>query len=172
MPFVTTFHPDLPNINKVINKHWPTIDSTRRLSRIFPERPVLAYRRPKCLRDILVKAKITSGNEHSKIGLSSPCKASRCQTCEGMLPASVFNSISGARSSIKGIFNCKTSNAIYLMTCTVCKKQYVGETGQPISLRMNLHRSDWKKTQIQQIPSRRTFQFCTTLFRQHVISCN
>jgi len=152
VPFVTTYHPDLPNINKVINKHWPTIDSSRRLSRIFSERPVLAYRRPKCLRDILVKAKITSKNEHSKIGLSSPCKASICQTCKVMLPTSVFNSISGARSSIKGIFNCKTSNAIYLMTCTVCKKQYVGETGQPISLRMNLHRSDWKKRRFNRSP--------------------
>ena len=152
VPFVVTHHPELPDIRAVIDKHWSTIDSSKRLSQIFPEKPVLAYRRPKSLRDILVKAKIQSQDDHPETGLSCPCNASRCQTCQLMKSTSVFSSTSGARSAIKGEHNCKTHNAIYLMTCTVCRMQYVGETKLSISRRMNLHRSDWRTRRFKRSP--------------------
>ena len=38
---------------------------------------------------------------------------------------------------------CKTSNIIYLIQCRKCKMQYVGETENPLHLRMNEHRSDY-----------------------------
>jgi len=40
--------------------------------------------------------------------------------------------------------NCATSNVIYLITCKKCDVQYIGQTSQQISKRMNQHRSDIK----------------------------
>ena len=37
---------------------------------------------------------------------------------------------------------CKSSNAIYLNACRRCGLQYVGETGQPLHLRVNGHQYD------------------------------
>lgn len=37
-------------------------------------------------------------------------------------------------------FSCTSSNIIYLITCTKCKKQYVGLTTKQLSTRINHHR--------------------------------
>ena len=41
--------------------------------------------------------------------------------------------------------NCKTKNAIYLVTCRLCKKPYVGRTVQLICKRMSGHRECYYK---------------------------
>ena len=38
--------------------------------------------------------------------------------------------------------NCKTENIIYLLECAICALQYIGETKQQLSKRLNGHRSD------------------------------
>ena len=38
---------------------------------------------------------------------------------------------------------CKSSNVVYLIECVKCKKHYVGETENPLHLRVNGHRSDY-----------------------------
>ena len=55
--FVLAYHPELPKMRD-INKHWAIIESSSTLSEIFTERPTMAYRRPKSLRDLLVRAKL------------------------------------------------------------------------------------------------------------------
>ena len=47
LPFVLTYHPDLPKVRDIVNKHWPFIESSSTLSEIFTERLTMAYRRPK-----------------------------------------------------------------------------------------------------------------------------
>ena len=41
---------------------------------------------------------------------------------------------------IREDFNCKSTHVIYLVTCLNCKRQYVGDTGQNLSIRFNKHR--------------------------------
>jgi hypothetical protein len=57
-----------------------------------------------------------------------------------MLLTKTFSAKIGAKTSLKDMMNCKTANVIYLISCKVCNKQYVGETKLPL----NKHRSDWK----------------------------
>ena len=45
--------------------------------------------------------------------------------------------------------NCSTRKVIYLISCKKCNKQYVGQTSQQVSKRMNSHKfdvSNFKKT--------------------------
>ena len=43
--------------------------------------------------------------------------------------------------------NCNSSNLIYLITCSLCDIQYVGETGDTLRNRMNRHRSNIRLNQ-------------------------
>ena len=144
IPFFVTYHPDMPKTHKILEQHWPKIESSSKLKRIFPEKPLVACRRPISLKDILVRAKLNSQANPNTVGYSGPCNTSRCQTCKIMRPLQTFKSMLGATSSIKGTFSCKTMNAVYLISCEACKKQYVGETRQAFNKQVNLHRSDWK----------------------------
>ena len=44
--------------------------------------------------------------------------------------------------SLKSDLACDTNNVIYLINCKICKKQYVGQTCQPLRNRMALHLSN------------------------------
>ena len=41
--------------------------------------------------------------------------------------------------------NCKNANVIYILECSVCGLQYVGESKQPFHKRLNKQRSDLAK---------------------------
>ena len=152
IPFVITYHPKLPNIRNTIDKQWHIIDKSKNLTKMFPEKPVIAYKRPKSLKDILVRSKLTTNKENNVVGQSGPCNTKWCLTCSLMKSTCTFSSSSGAKSTIKYSSNCRTSNAIYLITCRICNKKYVGETKQMLARRMNLHRSDWKTLKFNRSP--------------------
>ena len=77
---------------------------------------------------------------------ASKCKDKRCKTCP-LLNTSheiVSNTTGKKYSSVNNTNNtlgCKSQNVVYLLTCVNCNVQYVGETCQPLSQRMNSHRS-------------------------------
>ena len=60
LPFITTFNPATPNLKKVLMKNWRLITESNRLSQIYSEPPIVAYRKDKSLKDLLVRAKIPS----------------------------------------------------------------------------------------------------------------
>lgn len=69
---------------------------------------------------------------------------SRCLCCKVLNCSPVFKSNVTGKLFIfskEGNFNCKSKNLIYLITCSDCGVQYVGQTIQPIHLRLNAHRS-------------------------------
>ena len=75
----------------------------------------------------------------------TPCNHPRCKTCRHHLNTSpTFKSNYPHNRTIYRIrhsFSCKSPNAVYLITCTKCKKQYVGCTDTPLHERMNKHRT-------------------------------
>jgi hypothetical protein len=74
---------------------------------------------------------------------SAPCRSNKCSTCNSISISSTFLS-----SSCNKLFpilkncNCLSSNLIYLITCSLCAQQYVGETGNSLRDRLNNHRSN------------------------------
>ena len=69
--------------------------------------------------------------------------AARCKTCPILVTTDVFTSrTTGRQFKVKVSASCKSSNVIYLIQCKRCGHQYVGETGQPVHLRINGHRFD------------------------------
>ena len=76
-----------------------------------------------------------------------------CKLCIKFNPSHSFISSSTNRNyeiivpSHISTINCATSNCIYLITCGNCSIQYVGETGQTLRKRFNLHRSSIRNSQ-------------------------
>ena len=77
IPLVMSYHPDLPPLGRIINKLWPTLQSNKRLKKVFKNRPNVFYKRPCNLRDMLVKA--TFNYEENLWNKSIGC--SPCQRC-------------------------------------------------------------------------------------------
>ena len=58
LPFVTQYHPALPNLKEIIMGKWHLIQNQPQLRDIFKEPPLLSYCKGISLKDILVKAKL------------------------------------------------------------------------------------------------------------------
>lgn len=72
-----------------------------------------------------------------------PCKHPRCSTCQHLNCSKTFCSTrTGKTYTIRHNFSCSSKKLIYLITCTKCKKQYVGLTTQQLNTRINHHRSN------------------------------
>ena len=135
VPLVVTYHPNLPRLEKTIRRYHHILQDSDRLRQAFPSLPIIAFRRPRNLRDLLVRA-ATSPNTGNPPG-NFRCEARRCKTCPILVTTDTFaSSVTGERFKLKLRASCKTSNVIYLIQCRRCGLQYVGETGQPLHSRM------------------------------------
>jgi len=141
VPFVITYHPALSNLSNIVREHWPTIQKHPELCQIFKEPPVLAFRKPKSLKDILVRADISPRSAYN--GQCQKCDSRRCMTCKNIQCTQKCSSThTGEEFIIYCNANCKTENIIYLLEFAICGLQYIGETKQLLSKRLNGHRND------------------------------
>ena len=74
------------------------------------------------------------------------CSDRRCMTCprfktSKMFKSNVTNKIYKVVNHTGEDLNCHSQNIIYLLSCSSCNIQYVGETAYPMHLRMNQHRT-------------------------------
>ena len=72
-----------------------------------------------------------------------PCRRPKCITCKYLNCSLTFRSTkTGIEYPIRHSFTCTSTNLIYLITCTKCKKQYVGLTTKQLNYRFNHHRTN------------------------------
>ena len=127
--------------HRVVILNITTIQKHPELCKVFKEPPVLAFRKPKSLKDILVRADISPRPVYN--GQCQKCDSRRCMTCKNIQCTHKFSSThTGEKFIIYCNANCKTENIIYLLECAICGLQYIGETKQQLSKRLNGHRSD------------------------------
>ena len=103
-------------------------------------KPILAYKNYKNLGNVLV---------HSKVKLIdyatyfvTQCGRKKCKTCKIIHEGPYFRCTNNNRRfRIRENLNCESLNVIYVITCDVCQKQYVGHTTQKLADRVNNHMS-------------------------------
>ena len=64
IPFVIEYNPSLPNIGLIINKYWDLLQLSHKdsVSSVHAYKPILAFKRPKNLRDYLVRSSFVDKN--------------------------------------------------------------------------------------------------------------
>jgi hypothetical protein len=83
----------------IVRHHWKEIEKSETLAKLFPEPPVVAFRRPK----------IT-------VGQCKPCGDKRCKCCLQWQHTQVFHSkTTGKEYKIFCNVNCKIPNVVYLL---------------------------------------------------------
>ena len=153
VPLVVQYHPALPPFSKIIRKHLPLLHSSERLRSIFPDPPIVAYSRPRNLRDILVRAKFQDQSSSEVNAENSGCFQcpANCKTCDLIDSVQTFKSFQTSRLfQIRQSINCLSKNVIYLIYCNTCGVQYVGETKNTLRMRMTQHRSAIKTKKVDQ----------------------
>jgi hypothetical protein len=59
VPLVITYHPSLEKISGIVRHHWKEMEKSETLTKLFPKPPVVAFRRPKSIKDTLVRAAVS-----------------------------------------------------------------------------------------------------------------
>lgn len=138
---VLSYSSSAPKVTSILKKHHNILMQSQRLQRIFQDPPRVVYRRSANLRDSLTSSKTT----HPSCTGCQPCQKPRCQICPQMTTTVTASSTtSNFTLNIKGNFTCDTENVIYLLECTECRLQYIGQTRKSFRLRFNNHKSHIK----------------------------
>ena len=123
------------NSCNTIREHWTPVEKNVKLSKVFPEPPMVALKQPNSLRNMLVRAQISTPN--TTIGKIHSCGDKRCKCCRHMQHWSSYTSkVTGNRYKIFCTVNCKSAKVIYILECSVCGLQYVGESAHPFLKRL------------------------------------
>ena len=120
------------------------------------------------------------GTGHVNFHVNSKCNFSKhmsrpafTRTSNEELQISGKIKLSGPKRSIKitDHFTCTSSNVIYCITCTLCKKFYIGETGRRLGDRFREHLRDVEKDDKNASkPVARQFKM-PNHSKQHMIVC-
>ncbi|CAN7939219.1 unnamed protein product [Ixodes hexagonus] len=138
---VLNFSANLPNINGILRRQYNILEQSDHMKEVIPKVPRAVFRRAKNLGDIITSSRLTSPKNNG----SGPCNKPRCKICPHMVPTSkATSSKSNFVYNIEGTFNCDSQNIVYLLHCTLCSMQYIGQTETPFRLRFNNHRAHIK----------------------------
>ena len=119
--------------------HRHTLKS-QRLTAVLPSPPRLDFRNAKTLKDHLARSKLKT--TYQKPGVTI-CGRKNCAICHILHQGDTFESSNtGKQYKINFSFNCNSRNVIYLLTCKICEKQYVGSTVTTFRSRFNQYKSN------------------------------
>ena len=101
---------------------------------------IISFKRDKNVGNFLVRSALKTNEQPGTF----KCARSRCKTCLFIVNTS---KISGPKRSVKitDRFTCTSANVIYCITCTLCNKLYIGETGRRLGDRFREHLRDVEK---------------------------
>ena len=141
--FVLDFNHCLPSMSGIIQSAWRVMVQDPYMKKVFPKPPMIALRRPKNLKDQLVKSKVPDPPPLCPIrqvfGMKR-CKKPNCPTCPFVIVGKeVKCEITGIKFKINYYSDCDTINLIYCILCTKCRQNYIGETSRSLDARFREH---------------------------------
>ena len=138
--FVIHYDPRLPSVNTIVKKHWRVMIQDPHMKEIFPDPPLIAYKRQKNLRQMLIRAKVPPISKRPKREIHGMRKCNNDVYCNYIMTGDhVKATASSYHHQITTKVTCTSSNIIYLITCRKCLMQYVGETSRRLKDRFAEH---------------------------------
>ena len=111
--------------HSIILKNFKLLQNDSDTGRIFSQPPLISFKWDKNKGNFLVSSAFKTSEQPGTF----KCTHARCKTCPF-----IYNveKLSGPKRSTKitDHFTCTSANDIYCITCTLCKKLYIGETGR------------------------------------------
>ena len=142
---VTSYNPGFQGLKTVVQENWDILGKSCATREIHKKRVLTSFRRPKNLRDALVRAKLPktkpADNTVTPGGTPcNPCNTKSCRYCPRLNKTGHITCPVTKRSYItRHNITCKSSNLIYCLTCKTCGIQYVGQTKNRLMDRFQAH---------------------------------
>ena len=133
---ITTYNVNNPPVKDILQRHKE--DFIQNKKGLTFQEIQMVNRRSRNLKDKLVRGNIKKND--TMLGMTAPCNTP-CISCPKMDHSNVITSNRNISYKIPGRFNCQSRNIIYVLTCELHNKQYVGETQQTLNARLRLHES-------------------------------
>ncbi|XP_065064699.1 uncharacterized protein LOC135690932 [Rhopilema esculentum] len=149
-PFVVTYHPSLPQLSTILKQNINISQNYKTCKEVFSDVLILSYRRPKNLRNILVRARIKSDTPSNLRGTHKCHSRRNCITCQRITDSTTSFNFTNTDSNydIKKRLDCNSNNVLYALQCKCCLTnghkncQYIGQTSRRLKDRFNEHRRD------------------------------
>ena len=140
---ITEYNPSLMDLKSLINKYWPMLDRSSSTRFLVDQQIVFGHRKPKNLSDYLIRTDLV---KTEKVTKKPKCHSfPKCKHCPLINKSGKISSSSTGRTyKIPRKVNCNSMNLIYCLECSVCHKQYVGQTKNKFLVRVNQHMNDIK----------------------------
>ena len=143
-----TYHPSYQNLRSVLKKLHVILNVDKDHRDVFPDIPILGFRKGKSLKDFLVRAKVPSLIPES--GACTGCQDKRCLTV--LNKGTSFVDKKGNTYHLRsGDLNCDSTNVVYLITCKACGLQYVGSTKNKFRTRYKNYKSCQKLHKVKTV---------------------
>ena len=138
VPLILTYSSLLPDVHSIVHKHIHVLYQSEKMSQIFNQPPLVAFRRDRNLCDTLV---------HAKTNKLVSCHHDRCEDkcvfCDSISSAPVHDTMQKSSFPVPANTNCRTRNVVYAISCARCTQMvYVGETERQVRERMSEHMRD------------------------------
>lgn len=114
------------------------------LKEVFPEPPMVAYKRQRNIKDRIIKAKIPTKSTRHQRSVPGMKKCGKCVVCPFVKEGTQVKSKNNTWNLVDP-FNCLTKNVVYFIECQKdrCKNGdtyiYIGETEKQIETRIRQH---------------------------------
>ena len=108
---------------------------------IKPEDIQVTYSRSPNLKDVLMQGSPETTQQPRG---TTQCGKPRCKTCNHIHQGDTITKQQEAYP-IRGSFTCQSKDLVYLLTCSICNKQYVGETEQTLNRTCTGHESNMRR---------------------------
>ena len=141
VPLVLTHHPSNFLVRKIINDNWGMLKYSELCQKALPDTPLYATRRSKNIKDLLVRSRLKpleTGKNTIKF-VPDSCHRPFCRLCKSLKQDNSTCTVTNKIHNIPRNIDCHTKNVVYVLTCSICKKQYVGETKRNFFLRYKEH---------------------------------
>ena len=121
-PFVVTYHPSVPQLASILNTNHHILQNSTDCKEVFPQPPMLSYRRPKNLKEYLVRAKIKNDVSTTLRGICKCPSRRDCYTCQHIQDGTRTVTFTNVNKTfiIRQNLDCNSTNIIYMLQCAKC----------------------------------------------------
>ena len=134
----TTYNPAYDGLRSQVLNTWDLLDRSCSTQQIHSMGLQVGYRSPKSLHDLLARSKLPSCGDTvtQVIGAPAKCDLPYCRyspklNTDGHITALV----TGRKYRTRHNVSCNSNNLVYSISCTRCRKQYVGQTKNSLKQR-------------------------------------
>ena len=127
-PLVCRWSSLLPSLQPLLKSAFPILGASERTKELC-NLPIIAYKRPKNLRDLLIHTRPPRpARDKNTANGTRQCGSARCKTCAMVqdIQEIEFADQPRRKEVIRGKFTCALTNVVYFLMCTACQAAYVG----------------------------------------------